>query len=83
MHNKFTIYWFRSDLRLTDNPPFSYACKNAGIIPVYIFDETNQAPFPLGEASLTWLFNSLILLNNSLANKLLIFKGTPWKFSWL
>ena len=77
MHNKFTIHWFRSDLRLTDNPAFSYACKNADIIPVYIFDETNQASFPLGEASLTWLWNSLILLNNSLSNKLLIFKGNP------
>ena len=77
MHSKFTIHWFRSDLRLADNPSFSYACKNADIIPVYIFDETNKAHFPPGEASLTWLWNSLILLNNSLSGKLLIFKGNP------
>ena len=77
MHNKFTIHWFRYDLRLADNPSLAYACKNADIIPVYIFDDTNKADFPLGEASLTWLWKSLISLNNSLSDKLLIFKGNP------
>ena len=38
---KTIIYWFRNDLRLTDNPAFSTACALAKhIVPVYIHDET-------------------------------------------
>ena len=36
--------------------------------------------FNHGEASLTWLYESLKLLNKSLENCLLIFKGDPLKF---
>ena len=77
MNNKITIHWFRSDLRLDDNPSLAHACNQGRIIPVYIFDETNRVDFPLGQASLTWLWKSLILLNKSLSNNLIILKGPP------
>lgn len=35
-----TIYWFRNDLRLEDNPALTAACNNANcILPIYIHDE--------------------------------------------
>ena len=38
---KTIIYWFRNDLRLSDNTAFSKACARADrIIPVYVHDET-------------------------------------------
>ena len=77
MHEKITIHWFRSDLRIADNPSFSHACKNSHVIPVYIFEETKMDDFPLGRASLTWLRRSLILLDKKLSGKLLILRGDP------
>ena len=54
MNNKTTIHWFRSDLRLENNPLLAHSCNQSRIIPVYLFDETNRVDFPLG-ASHSWL----------------------------
>lgn len=38
------LYWFRNDLRLTDNPAFSRACARSGtLVPVYVIDDEEQA----------------------------------------
>jgi deoxyribodipyrimidine photo-lyase len=38
-----TIYWFRNDLRLLDNPAFIEACeKSEHLLPVYIDQKTND-----------------------------------------
>ena len=71
------IHWFRQDLRLADNPSFLFACESGQVIPVYIFDEINSGKFSEGQASKTWLHESLILLNRSLSGRLLVLQGDP------
>ncbi len=71
------IHWFRQDLRLADNPSLLFACESGQVIPVYIFDEINSGKFSEGQASKTWLHESLILLNQSLSGKLLLLEGNP------
>jgi len=69
------IIWFRNDLRLTDNPALTEACKSGQIIPIYIIDESDT--YPAGKASNAWLQQSLTDLNKVLNNHLLILKGQP------
>lgn len=39
------LYWFRNDLRLTDNPAFSEACSRVErLAPVYVVSDDEQAP---------------------------------------
>lgn len=43
-----TLYWFRNDLRLTDNPAFACACdESATLLPVHVVspDETRLTPW--------------------------------------
>ncbi|MFL2802667.1 MAG: cryptochrome/photolyase family protein [Paracoccaceae bacterium] len=77
MKKRVNVHWFRSDLRLQDNPALLKSTENAELIPVYIFNENIIDKFKQGEASLTWLYESLKLLNKSLDNNLLILKGDP------
>ena len=65
------LFWFRRDLRLSDNPAFSEAAKLGALIPFFILEEG------LGAASAWWLYKSLTSLNTSLNGKLLFFKGNP------
>lgn len=68
-----TIVWFRQDLRLNDNPALTAACKNSGIIPVFILDENDRE---LGAASKWWLHHSLTALSENLGG-LILRKGDP------
>jgi deoxyribodipyrimidine photo-lyase len=74
-----SIYWFRQDLRLTDNPALTAAVKHGDVLPIYILDDQNAEPFSLGGASRWWLHQSLKALNDSLDGKLLFYKGDPRK----
>ena len=41
------VYWFRSDLRLGDNPALHAACASAGrLLPVYCHDPAEDAALP-------------------------------------
>ena len=73
------ICWFRSDLRLMDNPALFNAIKFGDILPVYIFDDVNSGEFTMGAASRWWLHHSLCFLNKSLDGNLLVYKGDPIK----
>ena len=42
MTNKITIFWFRQDLRISDNPGLFEATKNDLVLPVYIFDDEGE-----------------------------------------
>jgi deoxyribodipyrimidine photo-lyase len=77
MLTKKIIVWFRQDLRITDNPALSLAVDNGTIIPVFILDDDAPEQAILGGASKWWLHHSLLSLNNSLSNKLLIRRGNP------
>ena len=65
MTKEVNIHWFRNDLRLDDNPSLVKATENSELIPIYIFDENATVDFNHGEASLTWLYESLKLLISS------------------
>ena len=34
-----SLYWFRQDLRLADNPALTAAAQDGAVIPVYILDD--------------------------------------------
>jgi deoxyribodipyrimidine photo-lyase len=72
-----TIVWFRQDLRVSDNPALTHACKNGKILPVYIRDAANAGSFDLGDASKVWLHHSLVALEEDLGGKLGIYSGDP------
>lgn len=71
------IYWFRQDLRLTDNPALSAAAEKGKILPIYILDDINSHEYKMGGASRVWLHHSLTSLNESLGRNLLVFSGNP------
>ncbi len=75
MHTKKTIFWFRQDLRLSDNPGLYEAEKQGAVMPIYIQDESQADDFKIGEASRWWLHHSLSDLNNNLKNNLNVYQG--------
>jgi deoxyribodipyrimidine photo-lyase len=75
MTNKKTIFWFRQDLRISDNPALFEAAKNGDVLAIYILDESNAGDFKIGGASKWWLHYSLERLNQSLENKLNFYCG--------
>ena len=40
--NKLSIFWFRQDLRLADNPGLSEAISKGIVLPIYIYDDINS-----------------------------------------
>ena len=70
-----SIYWFRQDLRLSDNPGLYEAAQSGEVLPIYIL--TDHYGKSLGGASKWWLHNSLLCLKKSLNGKLLVVKGNP------
>ena len=49
------IFWFRNDLRISDNPGLSEAAKNGLVLPIYILEDDSI----IGSASKFWLYHSL------------------------
>ena len=72
-----TLYWFRQDLRLQDNPALVAAANSGQVLPVYILDDENAARWRMGGASRWWLHQSLTALDESLGGKLWVFCGDP------
>jgi deoxyribodipyrimidine photo-lyase len=63
-----TLVWFRSDLRLADNPALCAAvAAGAPVVPVYIHAPDEESPWQPGGASRWWLHQSLTQLRQSLA----------------
>ena len=48
------IVWFRSDLRIEDNPALSEAAKDGRVIPVFIWSPEEEDMSP-GSATRWWL----------------------------
>jgi len=74
-----SIYWFRQDLRLSDNPALSEAIVSGKVLPIYILDDINSKDHKLGEASRWWLHHSLRNLNTKLNGKISFFNDDPRK----
>ena len=72
------LVWFRSDLRLADNPAWNAAASTGRpVIPVFILDERTR---PMGAASRWWLYGSLRELNGALrraGSRLILRRGPP------
>jgi deoxyribodipyrimidine photo-lyase len=73
------IFWFRQDLRLSDNPALTAAAKAGQVLPVYVLDDENAGEWKMGGASRWWLHHSLKSLDESLDGKLLFLKGDASK----
>lgn len=74
MSEVISIFWFRRDLRLSDNPGLLSACKLGKVLPIYIYNNVNCN---MGEASKIWLHHSLEKLQKSANNKINLYIGTP------
>lgn len=67
MHDP-VLVWFRSDLRLADNPALTAAVRRGGpVIPVFIWAPDDEGAWPPGGASRWWLHQSLAALGRSVA----------------
>lgn len=83
---KINLFWYRRDLRLTDNTGFHYALE-AGlpVLPIFIFDKKIISPLAKDDSRITFIYNSLNRLDQELKTKnssLLCLYGTPeecWK----
>jgi deoxyribodipyrimidine photo-lyase len=74
------LLWFRSDLRLDDNPAMlAAAIRKAPVIPIFIWAPEEEEPWPPGAASRWWLHQSLSSLRERLASvgSRLIFRRGP------
>ncbi len=73
------IHWFRSDLRLDDNPALQAAAESGHrLICLYILDDAAAGRWQAGGASRWWLHHSLAALRDDLAGhggELLLMRG--------
>jgi len=63
-----SLFWFRQDLRLTDNAALHAACTRGPVVPVYIWSP-EEKPWAPGGASKWWLERSLASLDASLRKR--------------
>jgi len=74
-----SIVWFRSDLRLADNPALTAAVKRGGpVLPVFVWSPDEEGDWAPGAASRWWLHHSLVSLSSAigkLASVLVIRQG--------
>jgi deoxyribodipyrimidine photo-lyase len=75
--NPVTLFWFRRDLRLGDNPGFFEACERGSVLPIYILDDETPGHDAPGAASRWWLHESLVSLDQALDGTLNLYKGHP------
>ena len=63
-----TLVWFRSDLRLADNPALcAAAAAGTPVVAVYLHAPDEEGPWQPGSASRWWLHHALTQLGQSLA----------------
>jgi deoxyribodipyrimidine photo-lyase len=77
MNQSISIFWFRQDLRLSDNPGLIKASELGKILPIYILDDLSPSPFKIGSAGKIYLHHSLASLNQSLNDCLNLYIGNP------
>ena len=76
-----SIFWFRRDLRIDDNPGLYEALANSkNVIPIFIFDTNIIDNLASDDNRIKFIWHSLSLLNERLkeiGSTLLVFKGNP------
>ena len=64
---------------MADNPALTRAVKQGCLLPVYILDDQAAGAWPAGAAGRCWLHHSLQSLNDSLENRLQLFRGDAYQ----
>lgn len=81
MKDKVTVFWFRRDLRLSDNTGLSHALKsNHKVLPLFIFDTEILDKLPKDDARVTFIHSTLESIHVELekSNSSLVIKiGNP------
>ncbi len=70
-----TIFWFRRDLRLADNPALLAAASAGEVIPVFVLDDVLRRP--AGAPRLAFLYRTLRYLEEETGGRLRILRGSP------
>ena len=70
-----SLFWFRQDLRLTDNPGLIEAASSGAVVPVFILEDEDAGAHKMGAASRVFLHHVLDNLNQALNGKLVLMKG--------
>ena len=68
------LHIFTHDLRLSDNPSLFHASKTGNVWPIFIDDHADD-PYPAGDPSRWWLYQSLSDLHARLDGGLSVFSG--------
>ena len=74
-----SLFWFRDDLRLADNPALASAVAHGPTLCLYILDEGGDRR-PIGGAARWWLSRSLAALSADIAargGELVLMRGDP------
>lgn len=78
---KATFFWFRRDLRLSDNTALFHALsENQHVIPLFIFDANIIDELPKDDARISFIYEQLQNINEHLkkvGSSLLVLKGNP------
>lgn len=81
MKTKINIFWFRRDLRLTDNAGLFHALSQPEkVLPIFIFDTNILSELPRDDARITFIHSLLSELNAELTtfnSSLAVFYGNP------
>lgn len=80
---KVNIFWFRRDLRLSDNHGLHQALKSSTpVILIFIFDQKILEELPIDDARLNFIYDNLEKINfelNNIQSSLLCLHGNPEK----
>ena len=84
MKQKVSIFWFRRDLRLSDNVALSKALSSGHpVIPIFIFDENILAELPADDARLSFIHQEISSINKRLKSEfncsIALYHGQPTK----
>ena len=78
---KYTIFWFRRDLRVEDNHGFFRALSGKNkVIPIFIFDERILKKLPKSDARLEYITVALGTIDSAMKRNrcgLGMYHGTP------
>lgn len=76
-----TFFWFRRDLRLSDNTALFHALsENQRVIPLFIFDANIIEELPKDDARISFIYEQLHAIDEELkkvGSSLLVLKGKP------
>jgi deoxyribodipyrimidine photo-lyase len=65
-----SLFWFRQDLRLADNPALTQAAERGGpLVCVFVLDDETPGAWAPGGASRWWLHHSLAALDQALRQR--------------